>query len=86
MKTYKKEVASNEKVEMIHVSLDQSENAALSWASKESMPWPTVMKGDTDQNVLIKPYKVTGVPTYLLVDREGKELARGKSAVFAKIK
>ncbi len=35
---------------------------------------------------LVTPYNVRGVPTYILVDREGKEVARGKAAALAAAK
>ena len=42
-----------------------------------------MLQKDTNQNKLVAPYNVRGVPTYILVDREGKEVARGKAAALA---
>ena len=89
METYNKEIASNPNAELIHLSLDRDEDAAEEWAAKESMPWPSLMQEDIDDDTLITPFFPDGrlgVPTYILVDRTGKEIARGKAAAMAKIK
>ena len=89
VESYNKEIAENPKAELIHLSRDRSEDDAKEWAIKESMPWPTLMSDDQDVKTLITPYfpdGSMGVPTYILVDRTGKELARGKSAAFDQIK
>ena len=71
---------------MIHVTLDQSSEAALKWAKSFSPTWPIMLKEDTDQEKFIEPYNVTSVPTYILVDRDGKEIVRGKKAALAAAK
>ncbi len=71
---------------MIHISLDQSADAALTWATSFQQPWPIMLMDDTDKETLVTPYKVTGVPAYVLVDRNGKEVARGKAAALAMAK
>jgi len=71
---------------MIHISLDQSSDAALKWAESFKQPWPIMLQEDTDQKKLVEPYKVRGVPAYILVDRNGKEVARGKAAALAAAK
>ena len=68
---------------MIHISMDRSEDAALKWAKSFKQPWPIMLLKDTNQNKLMTPYNVRAVPTYILVDREGKEVARGKAAALA---
>lgn len=89
MESYHSEIASNPKVELIHISRDDSEDRTEEWAKKEKMPWPILLKEDTDGETFIFPYFPDGrfgVPSYILVDREGKEITRGRSAVFQKIK
>ena len=89
MKTYNEDIASNSKVELIHLSRDRDEDAAAAWAKKENMPWPTILSEDADVKQLIMPYFPDGrmgVPSYVLVDQTGKEVARGKASAFAKIK
>jgi aminoglycoside phosphotransferase len=89
VKTYNENIASNSKVELVHLSRDRDEDAATAWAQKENMPWPTILSEDADVKQLIMPYFPggrMGVPSYVLVDQTGKEVARGKTAAFAKIK
>ena len=88
MKTYNEDIASNSKVELIHLSRDRDEDSATAWAKKENMPWPTILKEDSDSKQLVAPYFSGSmpVPSYVLVDQTGKEVARGKAAAFAKIK
>ena len=71
---------------MIHVSLDQESDAALTWAKSFKQPWPIMLQEDTDEDALVTPYNVRGVPTYILVDRNGKEIVRGKAAALAAAK
>lgn len=72
---------------MIHISLEREEGAALKWAKTFKQPWPIMLAKDTNQKTLIEPYKITGVPTYILVDREGNQVARGsKASVLAAAK
>ena len=71
---------------MIHISLDRVENDALKWAKSFKQPWPIMLQKDNKKNKLVTPYNVRGVPTYILVDREGKEVARGKAAALAAAK
>jgi len=85
VKSYNANIANNPKAELILLSRDRSEDAATAWAKKENMPWPTLMKEDTDSTFL-KPYGLRYLPTYILVDRNGKKIATGKEAAFAKIK
>jgi len=89
VETYNNEIAKNPNAELIHLSRDRDDETAEAWATKESMPWPTLMRDDTDVKTLVAPYFPDGrmgVPTYILVDRNGKEIARGKAAALAKIK
>ena len=87
--TYNKEIATNPNLELIHLSRDNSEDAAEAWAKSFNQPWPSLMKEDTNVEKLIMPYFPDGrigLPTYLLIDREGKEVARGKAAALAAAK
>ncbi|MBK1833722.1 hypothetical protein JIN78_06575 [Roseibacillus ishigakijimensis] len=85
MEKYKKEIADLANVEMIHVSLDQDDDAAEEWAEKESFPWLTVLPDKVDRSTM-RDYKTTNaVPEYHLVDGEGNSLAKGQAAAFAKI-
>ncbi|QQL44933.1 TlpA family protein disulfide reductase [Sulfuriroseicoccus oceanibius] len=85
METYAKTIATNDKVEMVHLSADRNAKAATTWAAKEKFPWPTVLPEKVKATGLEK-YAAGYVPDYILVDKEGKELARKSGAVFAKLK
>lgn len=85
MESYNESIANNPKTELIHLSQDGTSDAAAAWAKKANMPWPTLMKDDIDTDFL-EPYGITSLPTYILVDRDGKAVATGKHAAFAKIK
>lgn len=71
---------------MVHVSLDRADNDALKWAKSFKQPWPIMAPKCVDRKTLVEPYKIRGVPTYILVDQTGKEVARGKAAAFAMAK
>lgn len=85
MESYNAHIATNPKVEMVLLSRDDSEDDATAWAKKENMPWPTLLMEDTDSDFL-EPYNLRLLPTYLLIDRNGKQVATGKAEVFEKIK
>lgn len=87
MERYNEEIAENKRISFILVSGDSTEEGAKDWAEKEKFPWPTVLKDDQEKaGVLSSDYGVKVVPTYLLVDRDGKEVGRGKTACFDKVK
>jgi hypothetical protein len=73
---------------MILLSRDRSKDAALEWAKSFNQPWPLILQEDTDAETLLAPYFNGGIglPSYILVDREGKEVARGKAAALAAAK
>lgn len=84
MEKYHDTVAENPKVEMIHISLDRSEDAAEQWAAMEKFPWYTVMMRDL-QRAGFDEYKTTNaVPEYALLSAEGERLGSG-SQVFSKV-
>lgn len=88
METYNDSIANNADVELVHLSRDRTEDAAEAWGAKEKMPWPTLMKDDTDGDALFRPYFPSGrmgIPAYVMVDHTGKEVARGKAAIMDKI-
>lgn len=84
MKSYKEKIAPVSNVELVMMSYDKTKEAALTWAKKESFPWPTVL-GDDKAKVAFGDAEVLGVPTYILFDKHGKELMRGKENIFKKL-
>lgn len=82
MESYNKNIAGNEKVELVQVSFDDSEADALKWAKKEKFPWPTVLK-DKREATGLEELSGGFVPEYLLLSKDGKVLAKGKEEAFA---
>lgn len=66
-------------VELVQASVDKDLDKAAEWAKKESFPWPTVLQPDIEKT-LLKDIEVAGVPTYVLLDKDGNELARAHSS------
>jgi|TARA_B110000908_G_scaffold74107_1_gene89316 hypothetical protein len=85
VKSYNSDIATNDKVEFIHYSLDRTDAAALKWAKKESFPWAHILPAKHAVSGLAK-YAKNFVPYYMLIDKDGKILAEGSRAIFAKIK
>ncbi len=85
MEKYNQEIADNPDVELIHVSRDQSEDAAEEWAEANQFPWLTVLPGDVDRSKLLDYRARNSVPHYTLRTADGEELANGSSAVFNKV-
>ena len=85
MEKYKKSIADNPKVAMIHISRDQSDGPAKDWAAAEGFPWLTVLPDDADRSGLLEYRTRPAVPFYTMVDRNGSEVANGSGAIFNKI-
>lgn len=88
MESYNTKIATKPNVEMVHISLERGDGGnetALKWAKKESFPWPTVLPSDKN-SVIFKDTEVRFVPTYVLFDKDGNEIVRGKDECFEKIK
>lgn len=84
MAKYNKVIADNQNVEFIHVSLDRDEDAALEWAKKESFPWLHVLPEKQKRSDLKKFHTSGRVPSYVLVDKDGKLITSGSSQAFKK--
>ncbi len=85
MKSYNAEIATKENVEFILFSQDRTSRDALAWAKKENFPWAHILPRKHRASGL-KKYAKSYVPHFVLIDKEGKILAEGKQAVFAKVK
>ena len=81
---YKKTIAPNPKVELIHLSYDNDDAAALKWATKEGFPWPTVLRSKVAASGL-EGFGGGYIPDYVLLDKDGNVVAKGKEEAFAKI-
>lgn len=85
METYNKKIATNDQVELIHVSLDLDEEPAIEWAKTNTFPWPTVLNKNAKESGLMK-YEGPSVPHYALIDKNGTLITEGKLESFEKIK
>jgi thiol-disulfide isomerase/thioredoxin len=59
--------------EVIGVSLDKDLEALATFLEQKPLPWPTLAGDGTEE--LATKYGVRGIPTLMLVDREGKVAA-----------
>lgn len=85
MAAYNKDIADNDKVEFIHVSMDDSKKDALNWAVNAKLPWLHVLKTKARGAGVMKFAKGSGVPQYYLIDKNGAVLATNERDAFAKI-
>lgn len=76
MEKYNSDIAGMDNLELVQISVDKNPAAAITWAKKESFPWPTVLIGDRATGFLAD-IKTNAVPTYVLIDNKGKEILRG---------
>jgi len=83
---YNKDIATNGKVELIHVSMDFKKDDAQKWAAKNDFPWPTVLNENLKASGLDKYNKSNVQPFYNLIDKDGKIIATDKESSFQKIK
>jgi hypothetical protein len=84
VESYKKHIADNPKVAMIHFSFDEDEAEATKWAKKESFPWLTVLEPKHKASGLDQ-FAGEFIPGYILISQEGKVLAKGKDECLEKI-
>jgi hypothetical protein len=84
VETYNKLIAPNDKIELLLVSHDTDEDRSETWAAKLHFPWP-IVPSDKIKRAGLEKYDPKGIPKYKLIDKNGKILATGHDAVFAKI-
>ena len=58
---------------VVSVSEDDDENAWRAFVANNQMTWTQRFDGNS---ALLRQYQVTGLPTYVLLDRDGKEVQR----------
>ncbi len=75
MEKYNSKIAELDNLELVQVSVDKDLAKAVGWAKKESFPWPTILMTDIEKT-MVKDIKTNAVPTYVLIDKEGKEISR----------
>ena len=72
VEAYNRVVKDNPDVEVIMCNLDQNLDAAQKWAAANNMPWPILLKEDLTE--LAKKVAPRGIPTMILVDKDGKPI------------
>ncbi len=75
---YQRYVASNPRVEMVHISLDKDNLAASRWASSSRFPWLTVLPENVKASGLERYRNGKFVPDYTLLSYDGKKLGSGQ--------
>jgi thiol-disulfide isomerase/thioredoxin len=58
--------------DVVGISVDRDRDALEKFLEKEGNPWVTLHDGDWSDNVNATYYGVMGIPTVILVDKEGK--------------
>jgi peroxiredoxin len=58
--------------EVVGISLDQDRAKLEKFIEKEQNPWLTLHDGAWDDNPVANYYGIVGIPTVILVDKEGK--------------
>jgi len=76
---YNDKISKMDNVELIQVSRDKNVEKATAWAKKESFPWPTVLMAD-QKKTFVKDIKINGVPTYVLLDKDGNILVQANDS------
>lgn len=67
----------DEEFEILSISIDQELESVTDFQLDEPMPWAQWHVGVGSE--LARTWQVRGIPTYILVDREGRILAKGHS-------
>jgi len=72
---YNQELSKIDNLEIIQISKDRHLAKAVKWAKQESLPWPTILMSDISKTIIAN-IQQHAVPTYVLVDKKGKEIIR----------
>jgi len=80
VKMYNDQIAAMPNVEMVLVSRDNDERAALAWAVAEKMPWAVLSPSDYGRATEVQKHAPRGIPYAVLVDAKGKGVANGSLA------
>ena len=79
---YEASVPENSTIAMIHISLDQDDEAANQWASEENFPWLTLLPGDRQRSDLMQYKTTNSVPEAIVYRANGELFAKGTKAAF----
>lgn len=76
VKTYNELAAAGKPFELVFVSSDQSEGKMFNYMTETKMPWKALPFGSDKKEVLSGKYGVRGIPTLVIVDKDGKTLSK----------
>ncbi len=62
--------------EVIGVSLDQDQQALLTFIKQNNMPWPEYFDGQSRNNKLAMQYGIEAIPMNFLLDKDGKIIGK----------
>jgi len=80
VKTYNAIKAAGKDFEIIFVSSDRSQESFMEYFGE--MPWLAIPNGDPRKEKLSKLYEVEGIPSFVLIDSDGKTInAKGRQQV-----
>ncbi len=80
MEYYNEKIAKATNVELVHISCDQDEAGMKKFMGDASMPFPAVAAAKADKIKILEPLTPKGVPSYKLVDADGKVIAEDAEA------
>ena len=83
LEKYQRHIATNPEVALVHVSCDEVEAEALTWARKEGFTWPTIFFSDLERAGLARYDAWPG--EVRLVDSAGSVLTKDEGEAFATI-
>ncbi len=59
-------------IQFLSVSMDENESKIRSFVEKHQIPYPVAFRGQGWGHPLAKLYELDGIPTYVIIDGEGK--------------
>ena len=73
MKELEAEYHGNDNMVFMGISVDTTEDKQkwLTFLEKEQLPGLQVFAGDAANNALMRPYKITSIPRFILVGKDG---------------
>lgn len=81
VKLYDETLASSPRVELIHVSCDETQEGMKSFMSKHKMKFPAVEAADAARVKFLKSLAPSGIPNYKLLDANGQLVAENHEAM-----
>mgnify|MGYP000373120689 CR=1 FL=1 len=76
---YNEAKPNNNNFELVLISSDQEEDAMEEYAAKKNMPWPQLELSKVEKFSKKFDHGVTGIPSVVVCDLEGKIVAKTRS-------